>query len=180
MKKKEIFIFGLLLMGACSDDNSENPTPEPEELPQIVINEFLASNTACCPDTDGAEEEYDDWIELYNADDEAVDIGGWFISDRKDNPKKFQIPANAPSTTTIAPGGYLILWADNQPEQGALHLDFALNVDGEDIGIYAPDGRAVDEYTFSPQTTDVSSGRLPDGTGSWTTLSSPSPGATNQ
>ena len=101
MKKREILIFGLFLLFSCNDESSTPPKEEPlEELPKIVINEFMASNTACCPDTDGEAEEFNDWIELYNADDKAVNIGGWYVSDKKDNPKKFQIPANAPEKTS--------------------------------------------------------------------------------
>ena len=181
MKKRQVFLYALFLLISCNDESANPSNEEPlEDLPKIVINEFLASNTSCCTDPDGVAEEYNDWIELYNADDKAVDIGGLFISDKKDNPKKYQIPVNAPDKTTIPPGGYLLLWADNQSEQGPLHLSFALNADGEDVGIYAPDGRAVDEYSFPLQTTDVSSGRLPNGTGSWTTFETPTPGAANQ
>ena len=185
MKKLELMACLLILFSACKKEDTPETTPEvPEASSQVIINEFMASNVACCPDPDGVPdadgvEEYDDWVELYNAGETAVDIGGWYISDKKDNPKKFQIPSTSPAETTIGPGEYLVLWADNQPEQGVLHLDFALNVDGEYIGIFTPEGGTVDETTFGAQTPDVSSGRLPNGSGEWTILENSSPGTAN-
>lgn len=179
MKKLNILICFLVVTTACKkEDNPPAVTTDPEEISSIVINEFLASNTACCSDPAGAEE-FDDWIEIYNTGDKAVNIGGWYISDKADIPQKFQIPASAPAETTIEAGGYIVLWADKQPEQGVLHLDFALNADGEYIGIYTPEGKVADETTFGLQTPDVSTGRLPNGSGDWSSIETPSPGAAN-
>ena len=68
----------------------------------------------------------------------------------------------------IPPGGYLLVWADNQPVLNApdrpdLHVNFQLSAKGEAIGLFAPDGTPIDTVTFGPQTTDVSEGRCPDG-----------------
>lgn len=178
MKNLQVLVALVFLLSSCSkEDVKKDP---PADLPAIVINEFLASNTACCQDPDGQEAEFDDWLELYNAGNVAVDIGGWYVSDKADQPKKFQIPGTEPSQTTIQPGEYLLLWADNQPEQGVLHLDFALNADGEYIGISSPEGHLVDETTFDLQSPDVSSARIPDGTGEWGVTNNPTPGAGNQ
>ncbi len=48
----------------------------------VVVNELLAH-------TDLSR---GDWIELKNTTDEAIDVGGWFLSDSNDNLKKFRIP----------------------------------------------------------------------------------------
>ena len=39
----------------------------------LIINEFLASNDACCTDQSG---DYDDWVELFNYSSDPIDIGG--------------------------------------------------------------------------------------------------------
>ena len=44
----------------------------------VVINEYLASNDACCTDENG---DYDDFIELYNGGSASVDVGGMYITD---------------------------------------------------------------------------------------------------
>lgn len=148
------------------------------ELPALVINEFLASNDTACQDENG---EYDDFFELYNFGDSAIDIGGWFVTDDLGTLQKWQIPEGQPDETTIQPGGFLVIWADEQTEQGALHIDFKLSAGGEDIGLTMPEGtQIVDSLTYDAQTTDVSYGRLPDGSDNWTFFDDPTPGATNQ
>ncbi len=143
----------------------------------IYINEYLAGNDACCTDENG---EYDDFIEIYNGGSASVDLGGMYITDDLSKTTEWQIPITAPDSTTIDPGGFLVLWADKDSEQGILHVEIKLSVDGEQIGLYASDGSTVvDTLTFDAQTDDVSQGRNPDGSETWATLTTPTPGTTN-
>lgn len=168
---------------------AKNPNSAPDKthyyvmsnaaVPQLVINEFLAFNTTCCPDVDSGTDEFDDWIEIKNNGATPVDIGGMYLSDDKANPFNYRITDSNPTLTTIPAGGYLVIWADNDTDQGGLHLDFGLSTDGEDLGIYFYDGRVIDELTFGPQTENVSQARQPDGTGSFAADSSPTPKAAN-
>ena len=69
---------------------------------------------------------------------------------------------------TIPPGGYLLIWADNEAAQNAtnradLHASFGLSKSGEAIGIFSASGTTIDAITFGAQTNDVSQGRFPDG-----------------
>jgi len=141
----------------------------------VYINEFLASNSACFPDEYG---EYDDWIEIYNPGPNTVDIGGYFITDDLTDPAKYQIPTGS-NLTQIQPGGFLILWADEDLSQGVLHTDIKLSAGGEEIGLYLPSGTIVDSIIFGAQTTDVSFGRETDGGTMWTFFNVPTPGASN-
>jgi len=144
----------------------------------LMINEFLASNDSCYADENG---DYDDWIEIYNAGNATIDIGGLYITDDLEELNTWQIPDNDPELTTIPPRQFLILWADKEPEQGALHVDIKLSGDGEAIGLVESDAiTIIDSYTFGPQTTDVSEGRLPDGSDNWVNFDVPTPGASNQ
>jgi hypothetical protein len=61
----------------------------------VVINEFLASNTAGIVDQDG---DRNDWIELKNTDPAPVDITGWHLTDESGNLAKWTLPA-----TVLAP-----------------------------------------------------------------------------
>lgn len=151
-----------------------------DPLPQLFINEFMAFNTACCPDQDGGMAEFDDWIEIYNAGNTAIDVGGMYLSDNKTNPFGSKIPTDNPTATTIPAGGYLVLWADNSTDQGPLHLNFGLSNAGEDVGIYYLDGRTIDEYTFGAQNENKSMGRTTDGASTWKIFNSPTPGQKNQ
>jgi len=149
-------------------------------LPLLVINEFMAFNSTCCPDDDGGVNEFDDWIEIYNKGNVAVNVAGMYLSDTKANPFNHKLPTDNPSATTIQPGGYLVLWADSQSGQGPLHLGFGLSNAGEDVGLYYLDGRTIDVYTFGAQSANTSWGRTPDGAATWKSFSAPTPGLSNQ
>lgn len=124
----------------------------------LVINEFLASNDAAVADQD---EEFDDWIELYNNGSSDIDLSGYFLSDKTDNPEKWSFPDG----TTIPGNGYLIIWADEDGSQDGLHANFKLSASGEDILLSDPDVVLLDMITFGEQKTDISFARNPNGTG---------------
>ena len=126
----------------------------------LVINEFMASNTVTLPDP---LDEYDDWIEIYNAADYPVDAGGLYLTDDMDEPTMWRIPDNNPSATTVPAHGYLLIWADGDTEQFGLHTSFQLAVEGEQIALFDTDGSTlIDRITFDQQTADISYGRFPD------------------
>jgi hypothetical protein len=149
------------------------------EVPNLVINEIMASNKTNLPDPDGLADEYDDWIEIYNAGTEAVDMGRFYFSDAE-NPFDDRIPGDAPNKTTIQPGGYLLFWADSDTEQGPNHLKFKLSADGEILSLYYKDGRLIDSHSFGIQSADISEGRSPDGNNNWIKFNTPTPGTSNQ
>ena len=144
--------------------------------PILVINEFLASNDSCCTDESG---EYDDYIEIHNFGTAAADIGGYIITDEIGNyDDYYQIPTGNDSTI-IEPGGFLLLWADKDSEQGVLHVEIKLSVAGEQIGLFMQDSiTVIDTLTFAEQFDDISYGRYPDGSDSWHFMH-PSPDTTN-
>ena len=147
------------------------PTPGTEngsgDLPiaEFIINEFMADNEFTSTDDNG---DADDWIEIYNMGNIPGDLGGYFIADDLEELNSWQIPETDPLLTTINPGEYLILWADREPEQGVLHVDIVLSASGEAIALTAPDGvTLIDSYEFDDQETDISLGRMPDGSDNW-------------
>jgi hypothetical protein len=154
----------------------EDPTPDPVMNASIFINEIVASNSII-RDEYG---ETDDYIELYNAGDSAVDISGWYISDKKGQPTLWQIPENA--AAIVPEKGFLLLWADGQPFQGSLHLNFKLSASGEFVGLYAENkfGELVviDSLQFPALATNMSYSRVPDGSNNWM-IQSPTPWESN-
>jgi len=147
-------------------------------VPELYINEFLASNSSTNTDEYG---DYDDWIEIYNPGTSAVDLGGMYITDDLSNPTKYQIPDTNAAMTTVAADGFILLWADNEDAQGPLHTNFSLSADGEAIGLFGSDGETpVDTTTFGAQTVDVSQGRETDGAANWVFFNIPTPQTSNQ
>ncbi|MGA9116489.1 MAG: CotH kinase family protein [Bacteroidota bacterium] len=141
--------------------------------PRLFINEFMAANDTTIADPFG---EYEDWIEIFNGDTAAVWLGNTYLTDNFSNPGKWRFP-----DTTIEGGAFLLVWADEDAQQGPLHAGFKLNRDGERIGLYRGDSLGmgvVDSVSFGYQQDDVSFGRLPDG-GTWQVMGAATPGFSN-
>jgi Lamin Tail Domain/CotH kinase protein len=147
----------------------------------VYINEWLARNTLTWRDP--ADNDYEDWFELYNGGATTVDLGDFYLSDDPLDWTKFQIPANG--QYRIPPGGFLLVWADDETDQNGgnqpdLHVNFKLSGSAGAISLYAPDGQTpVDAITYGAQTDDVSEGRYTDGASMLYLMPKPTPGGRN-
>ena len=137
---------------------ANNPSAPPVTL---FINEWMAANTGSV--LDPADQDPDDWFEIYNPNNTAVDLTGYHLTDDPMNSEKFTVPARI----TVPARGFLLVWADEESSQtcvdGDLHVNFKLSQGGEFIGLYSPTGQLVDSISFLTQTNDISQGRWPDG-----------------
>jgi hypothetical protein len=125
----------------------------------VVINEIMASNSNTAQDQD---EEYDDWVELFNRTAFSIDLSGYFLTDDENDLNKWQFP----NGTSIDANGYLIVWADKDTLQTGLHTNFKLSADGETL-ILSDGGTEFQRVTFGIQTTDMGYARVPNGTGAF-------------
>ena len=155
-------------------DSDDYPFEIPGQLiDQIKINELLVSNDATNVDEAG---EFDDWVELYNPTDQALNLSGLYLTDDLDNLNQWQFPDTA---IIIMSGGHLLIWCDDDESQGTLHSNFKLSSGGETLALIKPDGTTIIDYiSFGSQTTDQSYGRIPDGSDEWGFMS-PTPGYSN-
>ncbi|MFD1144614.1 lamin tail domain-containing protein [Larkinella insperata] len=181
--QKDDVSMGRLPDGASTFKEFFVPTPGSKNVipfrANLLINEFLAVNQSSITDEAG---EHDGWIEVYNNNTEAVDIGGMYLSNTYSNPTLSKIPATNPAQTTIPAKGFLTLWADGQPAQGVLHLGFTLNNSGGQLAltdIIGPDVSFSDSVSYGAQTANVSRGRFPDAAKQGRFFASPTPGAAN-
>lgn len=142
--------------------------PLPPASP-VRINELMADNISAVTHA-GV---YPDWIELYNAGNQAVDISGWSLSD-DDNPTQYVFPAN----TQIAAASYLVVWCDSATNAPGWHAGFGLKRSGESLFLYDAGARCLDAVSFGPQLADYSIGRAGPA-GEWT-LTEPTPGSLNE
>ncbi len=139
---------------------------------KIILNEFLADN-----DTGAVDEqnEYEDWIELHNTGTSNFDVAGYYLSDDPEAPKKWQIPAN----TVIPAGGFIRVWADDEPGDGKLHATFKLSKAGEVVALYDTDAnqnRLLDGVRYGQQKGDRAFGRVPDAGKNWFFVYNPTSG----
>lgn len=126
----------------------------------IIINELM-------PDPDG-DEVKNEWIELYNNSDEAVDLNGWQLADLKGSIHKFTI-FNI-GGTIIEPRGYLVFYRSK--------TGITLNNDQDGARLYQPNGNLLYETSiFADGEEDWSWARTSSGKWSWT--ENPTPAKTN-
>jgi hypothetical protein len=154
--------------------NIYNPGPVEVEL---YINEFMASNDSAFP---GPQGDHPDWIEIYNAGTEDVNLGGYYMYDALEVSAAYQILSTYPDSVTVPAGGFIVFYANGDPGTSVMNLDFKLSGDGEQIGFWAPDMSVVDTLSYTEQVTDISYGRYPDGSNVWFMMPNYTPGATNE
>ena len=147
------------------------------EVP-LVINELMASNSRTVADPQG---QFDDWIEIYNYGDDAVNVSGMYLTDDLSRPTKWRIAAGGRAGTVVPAGGYMLIWADGDTTDSGLHASFSLGSGGEEIGLFDSNGQTlIDTIAFGEQRADISYGRYPDADDAWRFLTTPSPEAQNE
>lgn len=135
--------------------------------PAITINEVLAHTDPPLSDS----------IELYNPTASPVNIGGWFLSDDPEVPKKYRIPDGV----VIAARAYRVFY---EAQFNAGVNAFALSSLGDEVYLFAADAGGnllgyVHAATFGATANGVSLGRMVNSIGeedfvalSWLTLGS--------
>jgi len=103
----------------------------PSDVPPVVVNEILTHTDL--PQVDA--------VELYNPGAGAADIGYWYLTDDRSEPKKYRFAAG----TTILPGGYLVVTERDFNASPGAPGNFSLSSWGEEVYLYS--GNAAGELT---------------------------------
>jgi hypothetical protein len=118
-------------------NGSPNADDNAVEVPKIIINEILTNSET--PQTDA--------IELYNPNDFDVNIGNWYLSDKRTSPKKWKIPAE-----TIIPANGYVTFNEGHYENSTLLYSaaefgssFSLSSLGEEVYLFS--GSSTGELT---------------------------------
>lgn len=160
----------LVLLSACGDPGGSpdagrvDAAPRPDAAPvgqgseptrEIAINEVAARPVSG-----------EDWVEIISRappSAEPLDLSGWFVSDSPDRlDHYYQFPAG----TTLAPAGYLIVWADDGLPglPGEHHAPFKLGA-ADGVFLIDPDGLTVDALLYLAGDDGRSLQRIPNGEG---------------
>ena len=144
------------------------PIPPVPPGPGVVINEFMPQ-PASDWNNDGRADSDDEYIELYNRGDAAVDLSACVLDTAKSS-RTYSLPAD----TVIAPQGFLVFFRS----QTDVELDDA----GDTVQLWCNVGTAllVDAAEYTSSRPDVSYSRAPDGAGGFTQSLDPTPGSRNQ
>lgn len=150
MKLRFFWLSSLIFILSCAKDENDVST--------VVINELMAVNSHTVKDQNN---QYDDWIELYNNSSDVVNLTDFYLSDSRSNLQMWKFPAG----TTIAAKSYLIVWADKDTLQPGLHTNFKLSSSGEKVYLSTPDLEIWDKVEYNEQTSEISYSRSPNGVG---------------
>ncbi len=143
---------------------------------QIVINEYSASNMNEHPDSF---QKFEDWIELYNTSDETVNLEGWFLSDKEDNPTKWAFPEGI----EIEANGFVLVWCSGRDlvNGNDIHTSYKLTQtkDNEFVVLSQPDGTLVESQELELTLLGHSRCKSTDGASDWKVCTSPTLNASN-
>ena len=117
----------------------------------VIISEIMASSASTS-----------DWIELYNAGSQAVDLSGFGLSDKASRPRKWQFPEG----TVIEPGQYLgvVCNGSDMVSGRRCYTSYNLSSDGGySVVLSEPDGAVFDRVYVPLQYQNLSYGRTADG-----------------
>ena len=154
--------------GAGAGEEGLALQPVSQNVDALYINEVV------CAMSGGA-----DWVELYNGGAAAVDLSGWWLSDKESHPRKWEFPQGA---SIEANGYYLVILSGDgkmsEAQSAMPRANFSLSLSGEALLLPRPDGTIVDQLALKNQKRNVSYGRV-DGQANYRYLAEMTPGKAN-
>lgn len=129
---------------------SSSPTPGSENIDSAIqaslsdlfdpANNALVLNEVCPYPAKGFA-----WAELYNASDSAVDLSGYYISDRSAEPMLFRLPA-----ISLAPNTYMLLYFsdDETLEQDGIAVGFSIGSADTTLTLSDTAGRLMNKLSW--------------------------------
>lgn len=166
-----------LSLTAIYEPLSDGPLPAGQWAPPVRVNEVSADNSIYVNPTYFKR---NDWIELYNATRQPVDVAGMYLTDEAADPYKFQIPTDGSIPTIIGPHGFWIVWADKLEAIQQCHASFKLDKDGGYVMLTAADRAWSDTLSYPAHMGTESVGLYPDGGTDVYLMNSPTIAASNQ
>jgi hypothetical protein len=141
----------------------------------LKINEFQTKNVSTIADN---YMEFDDWIEIANISGLDINLNGYYITDDLARTTRFQF-SSTDNELVVPAHGYLLLWADDNNNQGHKHLNFNISSKGGVIALFSPTDQLIDSVNYRQQYLDISYGRIPGTPNAWKYFQIPTPESEN-
>lgn len=146
---------------------------------EVVINEILTANTSAFvpfPEEEGGQDYTPDYVELKNLTAGPIDLGAgpWKLASLKDAETNYVFR----SGQTIPANGFLLVLLDGKTNFPGIHAGFSLRASRGDTLALFKGSTLVASNRFGIQASDLSIGRVPDGSGGFQ-LNVPTPGTNN-
>jgi hypothetical protein len=165
-----------------ASNQAATPTPTPTATPTatpgvypdgVSLNEYMP-DPASDWNGDGAADQNDEYVEMFNANDFEVDLSGWRLDDVDDGLRAMpdgSPPYALPLGTTIPARSFLIFFRSQS--------GIALNNEGDWVRLLRPDGVVVEAVEYSASRDDQAYSKTLDGGSDWTRSYPPTPGGSN-
>ena len=136
---------------------------------QLRLNEFMSLNESAFADN---QNNYTDWIELYNTNTDSLLLLDYYLSDDSDNLYKWQLPNQSLQTKE-----HLIIYASGLDLD--LHANFKISSQGESLYLSNKANGIVDSLPAVNLAKNQAFGRFPDGSENLGKLKSSTPNTLN-
>ncbi|MGB2138574.1 MAG: CotH kinase family protein [Flavobacteriales bacterium] len=136
---------------------------------QLHINEMMSlNNTAWATEQNN----YPDWIELYNSSSDSILLSDYFLSDDRQEMEQWQLP-----NRYIQGGGFFSVYASGLDME--MDCNFKISSQGETLFLSHKSMGLVDSLPAVTLDADQSFGRFPDGSDVLAKLQNPTPNSPN-
>ena len=138
----------------------------------LIVNELMASNAGevMSPATN-----FDSWIELYNSDDQDVNLSGMYLSNDPENLMLWQMPNTIGS---VPAKGFKVIWLGSN-DINTNQAPFKLDCDGGTIYLSDKSGNLIVSQDYPEAMSRTSYARKTDGGDEWGWTATATPDATN-
>ena len=119
---------------------------------KLIINEVMSSNKSTIMDSYG---DYSDYIEIYNGNNEDINLHNYYLSDDSLNLRKWSFP-----DITIKANSYLLVFATGKDtvNEGEVHTNFKISNKGEVLTLADKNAKPLSRIYFNETKSDTSYG----------------------
>ena len=163
--------FTSVTLGYPNDQDGEERFLADQPHTGLLLSEAMSSNSSYLV---GPYRNTTDWVELYNAGTETIDLSGYYMTDSS-NLTKYPLPEKS-----LEPGKYMVILLSESGKQlkaGYSHLPFNLSASGDRLYL-TKDGQIVD-FTILPELPSDAVWGRPKGKLAFTQLNTATPGSAN-
>lgn len=105
-----------------------------------ILSEVMTSNKNAYPSSDG---EYYDWVEIFNPTQRAINLEGFGLSDKSDQPGNYVFP-----TVVLEPGQFTVVFLSGGAIDDSMHAPFKLSSAGENVYLFDSQQNMVDSVSI--------------------------------
>ncbi len=150
-----IFLFILLILLILLLNMGNNKVVINKDS-KLYISEIMPINSKTIKDLDN---EYSDYIEIYNDYDYDINLKNYFLSDEITSNKKWKFPS-----IIIKSKEYLVIYASDKDKCDLnireCHTNFKLGSNGETVSLINPSGEVISKVKYPETTKDISYSKI--------------------